>query len=824
MAAPALAQTQAPAQAQAPLTAEELEDAEVEELVIQAQRIQPGAVIGDIPPELQFAPRDLRALGASTVTELLDALEPQISSARGGAAGGRPNVLVNGARVSSFAEVRDLPTEAILRMDILPEEVALKYGYRADQRVVNMVLRPRFRAITAEGSYRAPWEAGGGDIVEARANWLSILRGNRLMVDARASAQSRLYESDRDLAQPRSDAPFRTLIPKQDEVVLNAVLSRPLGNGIAATVNASVEASQGLSLLGLDPTAPRALERRSEGVAGHLGAGVAGAFRGWRWNWTGNLDQSTTDNETERAFAGARRLDTANSVSTSGDTQLDVSGSLFHVPAGMVSTTVTGAFATARLKSESVRAGVARSGRLSRDIGSAKMNIDVPLTSRRNGFLDAIGDLSVGFNAGVDQVSDFGALGTIGATTNWAPFDGLRFIGSFTRDEGAPTQQQLNDPEQATPLVQAYDFSRGETVLITRIDGGNPNLAAREANVLKFGINVTPIKDFGLTLSANYIRSRTDNLISSFPTASTQIEAAFPERFLRDATGRLVQIDARPVNFDKRQTEELRTGFTFRKTFGAPPPRPGGGAGGFAGRRLGAAGGAPGAQVPREGPPPGAPGERAAAAGQAPPPGAAGPGAGGPGGGFGGGPRGPGGPGGFGGGGFRGPPGGFGALSRQVVFQIGLYHTVRFEDLITIRPGVAPLDLLDGASIGTGGGTPRNQLDLQSNLTRGWLGGGLNARWRQGTVVRPLAGSAGQDLIFSDLTTVNLRLFADIGALPSLRRNPWTRATRLTLSIDNLFDQKQQVRARDGTTPMTYQDDYQDPRGRVFRVALRKQF
>jgi hypothetical protein len=38
-----------------------------------------------------------------------------------------------------FGGIRDLPTEAILRVDILPEEVSLKYGYRADQKVVNFV-------------------------------------------------------------------------------------------------------------------------------------------------------------------------------------------------------------------------------------------------------------------------------------------------------------------------------------------------------------------------------------------------------------------------------------------------------------------------------------------------------------------------------------------------------------------------------------------------------------------------------------------------------------------------------------------------------------
>ena len=55
-------------------------------------------------------------------------------------------LLLNGQRISSFRELRDVPTEAIERVEILPEEVALKYGYHADQKVVNIVLRQRFRS------------------------------------------------------------------------------------------------------------------------------------------------------------------------------------------------------------------------------------------------------------------------------------------------------------------------------------------------------------------------------------------------------------------------------------------------------------------------------------------------------------------------------------------------------------------------------------------------------------------------------------------------------------------------------------------------------
>lgn len=82
-------------------------------------------------------------------------------------------MLVNGVRVSGFAEIRDLPTEAIMRTDILAEEVALKYGYRADQRVVNLVLRPRFRAWTGEVNARSTAEGGRDGLDAASTGYAS---------------------------------------------------------------------------------------------------------------------------------------------------------------------------------------------------------------------------------------------------------------------------------------------------------------------------------------------------------------------------------------------------------------------------------------------------------------------------------------------------------------------------------------------------------------------------------------------------------------------------------------------------------------------------
>lgn len=170
-----------------------------------------------------------------------------------------------------------------------------------------------------------------------------------------------------------------------------------------------------------------------------------------------------------------------------------------------------------------------------------------------------------------------------------------------------------------------------------------------------------------------------------------------------------------------------------------------------------------------------------------------------------------GGPGGF---------GGFGSFQRMGVLQLGLYHTVVFKDEVLIRQGLPALDLLDGAALGAGGGSPRHQVDLQANYSRGGYGVAADAQWRSGT--RIVGGTTGEDLDFSDLTTVNLRLFADLGATAYGREHRWLRGARATLTVDNLFDTRQEVRTASGAVPLSYQEDLLDPVGRTVRLTVRK--
>ncbi|MFL6843898.1 MAG: TonB-dependent receptor [Allosphingosinicella sp.] len=807
--------SQTAAQAPNPTDAEaEPDEEDGETIVVTGQRPR-GAVIGDIAPEVQYDRREIRALGAGSLTEILEAIAPQTRSGRG-RGDESPVILLNGKRISGFSEIRNIPPEAITRVDVMPEEVALKYGYRADQKVVNFVLRRRFNAYTTELTGGLP-TAGGRESYGAEGSYLQINPAGRLNAGVEYRHAEPLFESERGIIQ--SDpvpgielGRFRTLLPKTDQLIVNGTLNRSVTEAINGTLNGSFQVDSSKAFLGLPQPSltPPGLRRDSDTRNGHLGVSLNGALAPWNWSFTGNLDRIRSETETETNIGLGR----VRSVNQSGTAELVMTGPLFDLPGGEVLATAKTGFDARGLASEADRAGIVTLRELSRTREDAQINIDIPIASRRRAVLTALGNLSANFNAEIEHLSDFGTLRTLGAGLNWSPISQVSLIASFTDEDGAPSMQQLGDPILQTPGVRIFDFVRGETAEVTSITGGNPALIADNRRVWKLGATLRPLEKTDLSITANYTSSRIVNAISGFPAATAEIEAAFPDRFVRDSSGQLLVVDTRPVNFARSDRSELRWGFNLTLPIGKQPDpaqfrgRFGRGGQGAPGAAPGSAQGASQAQ-----PAPDAP------AGGAQPPRGPREGGGGFGGrgGFGGG----GGPRGFGGGGGRG---GFGGAGR---LQLALYHTWHFTDTVLIRPGVPELDFLNGSAGSSRGGRPRHELEFQGTFSKNGLGSRLTANWQSSTFVRggPVTGGgSSDDLFFGDFATVNLRLFADLGLQPFAREHPFLRGMRVSLSIDNLLDSRQEVHDRLGVTPLSYQPGYLDPLGRSVRLSVRKLF
>ncbi len=893
-AAPAAAQP-APPVRPAPPAGAAAPDGEDDATIVVTGTRERGAVLGDIAPEVQLTPSDIRALGVSSIADILTELAPQIRSDRG--SGGAPVILLNGRRIAGFAEIRSLPPEALLRVDILPEEVALKYGYAADQRVVNFVLRPRFRATTGEFEPGGP-TGGGRQSYQAESTYLKIRRDTRISLEAKLNLDTQLLESDRNVsapvparpfalggnvtsalaggeidpalsalaggpvgvaAVPASAAtaapalasfvagantpattdlrPFRSLLPSNRSASLGAVYAFPLTAGIAATLSAGFDGASGRSSLGLPSASldlpagnafspfagdvlvnlydPRPLIQTIDSLSGRAGLTLNATLAKWQLTFTGNYSHGVSDTATDRgidlsavqarltagdpalnpfsaaAVAGPLLQDRAHTVTDSADATLLANGALVALPGGNLTTALRAGFQYLGLASDSTRAGIARSTDLSRSQGNFQASFDLPLTSVKNNVLAAVGDLSANFNIAADTLSDFGTLFSYGYGLNWKPIKPLALIASVSNTRAAPTVQQLGNPQVLTPNVRIFDYVTGTTVDISQLSGGNPGLVADNRRVIKLGLTLKPLSKGDLTLSANYVDSRITNPVAGFPTATAELEAAFPERFVRDTSGRLVSIDNRPINFARSERRELRWGLSFSQ-----PLKPSAAEIAAAAERRAAFEARRRAAEP--------------AGGGAPAPGGGGPGGGGAGG------RG------FGGGGF----GGRGGLDGR--FQVTLFHTWHFADRLRLRDGTPELDLLNGSATGSSGGSPRHEIEARAGIGKGGLGARLSLNWQSGTrvLVDPAGGTTSPgDLTFSGLTTLNLRLFADLGQQRRLVRNaPWLRGARFSIAVGNLTDARIDVRNRAGIVPVGYQPDRIDPLGRTLTVSFRKLF
>ncbi|HPZ47775.1 MAG TPA: TonB-dependent receptor [Novosphingobium sp.] len=820
LAVPAIAQ-EVPAPAlQAEAEAPEVDEGGTEILVV-AERVK-GQVDAPQAPIATFDETEIGALGASSLTDVLSRISPQTGSGRG-RGGGMPVVLVNGQRITNFREMRNFPPEALRRVEVLPEEVALRYGFPANARVVNLILKDKFASRRIEAEYRLPTR-GGFNSWELEASQMRIDGPSRFNVTASIEDGSPLFESERPGLISASNLPsvagdpdpraFRSLIADTRDIGVNASWTKGLGKdgtGGAISLNANASRSDSLSWSGLDlarladaggATALRALadplERRGQTTSLQGGAGL-NLFPG-RWQLSATLDAGHTVNTTRidrradtsgliaAALAGSLPIsgplpalpsagfDTARSESNTATALVTMIGRPLLLPAGEVAATFKAGYAFSAIDSSDTRS-TAGPVSLRRGDLSAGVNLGIPIASRRENSLAALGDLTLNFSAGYNHLSDFGSLTDWSAGLTWSPVEKLNLQASYLVNEAAPSLSQLGSPANVTFNVPVYDFARGETVLVTVTGGGNPALRKESQRDLKLGANYElPMR--GSSLLVEYFRNRSDDVSASFPLLTPAIEAAFPGRAVRDASGRLTGIDQRPVTLAEQTGSRLRWGLNLSGTIGKAPE---GGSG-----MMGMMGGGRGPGGPR-----GGSGRPAGAGGG----------------------RGP-------GGGMMGAMFGGGGQGR---WNVGVYHTVQFSSRVLIAPGGPALDLLDGDAL-SGGGTPRHSVEFNLGAFHKGLGMFGQGRWSGPTTLKASGAPGTSDLRFGSLAKVNLSVFADLGQVGLAKQAPFFKGARVSLRVDNLFDARQKVKDGSGMVPLSYQPDYLDPRGRVIELEFRKMF
>ncbi|MGE3691251.1 MAG: TonB-dependent receptor [Novosphingobium sp.] len=795
LAAPALAQEDSPPEIEGGLASDEVGSTGGHEIVVIAERLR-GQIDAPQKPVAVYNEEDIVAYGASSIGDLISAVSPQTGSGRG-RGGGFPVILLNGQRISNFREMRNIPPEAIRRMEVLPEEVALRFGYSPDQRVINFILKDNFAVKSIDAEYHFPTR-GGFDENQFEGTLLKIDKASRLNLYVRANDASMLTEAERGVIQqpgsPEDSAQYRSLIPDTRDLIFNASWSRGLGEkGTDGSIglNLGYVRNDNLALTGLNSAelaatgGKVALTRRIGTDTFQGGANVNKPIGSWQLTATLDASHVRTATDTDRnvAQSAGQTRDRAVSKVDSATTLLTFAGRPFRMPAGDASATLKAGFAYTGIDSEDTRTNAGPT-RLRRGNLNAGINLALPLTSRKEGVLSGVGDISLNLSAGLDRLSDFGTLKDWSAGLTWEPTAKLSLQASYLVNQSAPSLSDLGNPTTVTANVPVYDFLRGETALVAVTGGGNPNLRREQQRDLKFSATwqLPVLRNSNLLIE--YFRNRSSEFTSAFPLLVPAIEAAFPDRIVRDAEGRLVAIDRRSVTLAGFNSTRLRWGLNLSGSLGkAPAERAGGGVSQ--------------GEVRERGGPPGASGVA---------------GRGGPGGG----PR-------LGGRGL-GPMAAMMGGGGRGRWNLSIFHTLRIEETVLVAPGGPQLNLLDGDPL-VGPGIGRHYIELEGGGFYRGIGLRLNGDWSAPTRVRGSGLPGSSDLRFGSTFKLQVRAFVNFDMKPKVLKSlPFLKGSRLALQVENIFDSRQRVTDATGAVPLSYQPDLIDPRGRVIELDFRKMF
>ena len=383
---------------------------------------------------------------------------------------------------------------------------------------------------------------------------------------------------------------FETLLPSAYSQSFNAGVTRPLGS-FSGSLNINASRSGTSQLLGLPIAGDAALIRSFDGEHGlrndqrsemlGLSLLVSGLIGSWQTALTTNYSVGRSRTLFERGIdqTGIQKLidlpepsfnpygprdrsllpaERNRSRNQSLNVQLNVTKPVLTLPAGAVIAN----FAGTANSSGSTNIRVDRSigsevrNRLRQNRFTAMQSVSIPVASRSAGVLAPLGDLSVDLSATIEAGTAPGLRPQFNGSLNWSPFSFLQLSGSYGYAEMAPTVDQLNGP-RVEIVNRIYDFVRREMAEPVWISGGNPDLQKGSRRSLSLNGSVRPFGNQRLTLNVGYQRLTASGGVGSFPGFTPAIEVAFPERIIRDASGRLIAIDARPINIVRDVTEQL---------------------------------------------------------------------------------------------------------------------------------------------------------------------------------------------------------------------------------------------------------------------------
>jgi iron complex outermembrane recepter protein len=261
-----------------------------------------------------------------------------------------------------------------------------------------------------------------------------------------------------------------------------------------------------------------------------------------------------------------------------------VSGPVFKLPAGEVMVALGGDFRNEKYKFQGDERDLANQrgifnvpfdnvnalGGVKRDIKAVYAEVLVPILS----------SLEVSAAVRRDDYTGFGATTNPKIAVRFQPLPQLLFRGGYNTGFRVPTFNQLFNGLTDSPTGSAtlVDFSRCpagvvsatpgcESIRPNVLTGGRPDLGPEESKQYNAGFVFAPINAFSVTVDYWDIK-RTGTIQLLDITILSRNFAAFPDRFIRDASGNIAFIDDRWINAGDTKTRGVDVGAQLNGALG----------------------------------------------------------------------------------------------------------------------------------------------------------------------------------------------------------------------------------------------------------------
>lgn len=485
-----------------------------------------------LPPVVELDGAQIDAFGAWSIGEVLQRLDELYGGTE------QAMVLVNGRKVPVPGVFTGFPPDAAVRIEVLPPQAAGLYGGRAGQTVYNLVLQPRYASQSLGLSLSGPDQGGTtATRLEGQRSVISGMDTHNLSLGR--GRETALRAGERALHDGMD--PAASLRPESRAVDLSAMMTRNLmGWNTVASLNGRRSDTDTSARFG---EVLRDNRSRQDNLG--LTLGLSRQLGGWFVSSNANLN------------AGWTRSDGFNQMTSETRSLalgVAVNREVWTLPGGPLMAHLNATTSQGR-----TRTWQAEQDQASRSVlHNLRASISAPLIRAGSAGWGRIGGVQV--DAGLGRTDSGGEVGEDQSLAlAWQPATRVRLNARWSRQAPGIADLLRNEPLYYGTPRTVFDFRRGEAVEVLALMGGNPDLVTPRSEEMALSASLGPFTDWKLTGMLNLARREADRGLGTPGDLSEEIEASFPDRFLRDADGRLVQVDFRPLNL----------GSSLGQTFGA---------------------------------------------------------------------------------------------------------------------------------------------------------------------------------------------------------------------------------------------------------------